>query len=34
MAEKNEVDKKRQAAYAWAVQQVSENVKTNVAKVF
>ncbi len=33
MAEKNEVEKKRQAAYAWAVQQVSKNVETNVAKV-
>ncbi len=33
MAEKNEVEKKRQAAYAWAVQQVNENVETNAAKV-
>lgn len=33
MAEKNEVEKKRQAAYTWAVQQVNENVETNAAKV-
>ncbi len=33
MAEKNEVENKRQAAYAWAVQQVNENAETNAAKV-
>jgi hypothetical protein len=33
MAEKNEVKKKIQAAYAWAVQEVHQNGDKNVAKV-